>query len=117
MKRRLDDFWRDAVLSKIPHGEEGCLQLSKEDAFKLCEILINGGYAVCLTGGDFDNNIEVRWIHAGTSEDTNWADYDEVAFFSVDYLEDYPQALEEELIKEESENSRNSWLKEEDYVD
>ena len=118
MKRdKLKDYWRDAILEKIPHGEDGCLQLNKEDAIDMCRILLTNGFAVCLAGGDMADEVAVRWVYAGTTNDTSFADYDEVAFFHIDYLEDYPQALEEELIKEESERVNNSWLKEEDYVD
>lgn len=97
MEEKLSNIWREAILNHIPHGEDGCLQLSKEDAIDMCRILLTNGFAVCLTGGDIGDEIAVRWVYAGSnSNDLDWADYNNVAFFDVDYLFDYPQALDED---------------------
>lgn len=96
MREKLSDIWREAILNHIPHGEDGCLELKKEDAIDMCRILLTNGFAVCLTGGDIEDEIAVRWIYSGGSNNLNWADYGNIAFFNVDYLFDYPQALDED---------------------
>lgn len=93
-------YWLKDVLKHVPHGEEGSLQCTEEEATTLSRLLLKKGYAVCLTGGDFGDQIAVHWFYAG-GEDLNWADYEGVVFTSVDYLEDYPEALNQEVEKNE----------------
>lgn len=97
----MEEFWRNTILDNIPHGEDGSFQCEKEDAIKLCEILLKRGYAVCLTSGDFDENIYVHWLYAGETENLNFADYSNVVFTSPDYIEEYPQAFYEDIELEE----------------
>ena len=59
-------------------------------------MLLNKGYAVCLTGGDFGDEVAVHWLYAANDED-HFADYDQVVFTSIDYLEDYPRAINENM--------------------
>jgi len=56
---RLKYYWRKAILEKVPHGEESSLGLCEEDAISLCKILLKNGYAVCLTGGDLEDEVRV----------------------------------------------------------
>ena len=107
---------RDTILKNIPHGEDGELQLEKDAAIALCDILLNHGYAVCLTGGDFDHDVSVRWLYAGDVDDLNWSNYDNVAFFNPDYLEDYPQALDEQFSGGDPIPT-SPLLEREDYLD
>jgi hypothetical protein len=88
----MEDYWRKAILENVPHGEEGYIQFEPEEAFKLSEMLLKRGYAVCLTGGDIGDDVRVSWIYAGDTDSLMWADYDNIVFTSVDYLEDYPEA-------------------------
>ena len=103
MKERLKDFWRDAILKNIPHGEDGSLQLNEEDAIAMTKILVKNGFAVCITGGAFGDELNVSWVYAGGDDDLNWADYEKIAFFNTDYLEDYPQAYHEEYEEEDND--------------
>ena len=98
--------WLKCVLEKVPHGEEGHLQLKFEDVVTLQKILLDSGYAVCITGGDFEGKYKIAWIHAGTTDNLDWADDNQICFTSIDYIEDYPEAyyreyrLPEELLEE-----------------
>ena len=86
----------------FPHGEEGHLQLDYEDACQIMKMLINRGYAVCISGGDIGDDYRVSWVYAGSSEDSKWANYANVIFTSMDWYEDilnYFQHNEEEVDK------------------
>lgn len=96
----MEQYWKEAILDHVPHGEEGDLQLNKEDAQTLCDILLHNGFAVCLTGGDFGDKINVHWLYAGSDEDLHWADYGKVVFTNIDYIDDYPQAYNEQIEEE-----------------
>lgn len=91
--------WHRLCLEKIPHGEEGRIDLNWDDAVTWAKILNKHGYAVLLTGGDMEDAVKVSWLYAGTVENLDWADYDMVTFTSPEYLEDYP-----DMINEEEEN-------------
>lgn len=95
--------WRDAILDNIPHGETSFLNLDKENAMKLCDILLQKGYAVCLTGGDIGDDIRVAWLYAGNSGSLDYPDYNNVVFTSINYIEEYPDALRDLIAEEESE--------------
>lgn len=97
----MEEFWKKSILENIPHGEESSLQLEVEEANKLIEILLHNGFAVCITGGDFGEKVRVSWLYAGDSDNLDWADYDNVVFTSVDYINDYPEAYYEEYIENE----------------
>lgn len=99
--KELQPFWRKAIFENIPHGEEGSLQCTREEAIVLSELLLKKGYAVCLTGGDIGDEIAVHWLYAGTTENLDWADYGEVVFTKVAYVEDYPQAYNEDILEED----------------
>jgi hypothetical protein len=96
--------WHKMCLEKIPHGEEGQIDLSWDDAVVWAKILNRHGYAVLFTGGEMDGDVKVSWLYAGTEENLDWADYDMVTFTSPDYLEGYPDAVNEEYGEEENEN-------------
>ena len=98
--RHLEQYWKDSILKHVPHGEEGSLECTEEEAIILTRLLVKKGYAVCITGGGFDDDVNVSWLYAGSDKDLNWANYDNVAFFNVDYLEDYPQAYYEDMFAE-----------------
>ena len=99
----LSKEWRKTVLEKIPHGEDGGLQLKEEDAISVARLLLRYGYAVCLTNGDFEDNIQLNWLYAGNVDNLDYSDYNNIVFTSPDYLEDYGQALTED-VNEEDEN-------------
>lgn len=101
MEKKLKNSWRQDILEHVPHGEEGSLQLDREAAVTLCGILLGRGYAVCITGGDFDDDVSIHWVYAGSDSDLCMADYNNVVFTNADYLEDYPQAFYEEFEQEE----------------
>ena len=84
--------WKEAILEHIPHGHEGQIDLPWEDAITWAKILNKKGYAVLFTGGDMDDDVKVIWIYAGTTDNLDYADYDQVAFTNMDYIEDYPEA-------------------------
>ena len=96
-KERLQGFWRDSILEHIPHGEDGSLQCNEEETHILTKLLVKKGYAVCITGGDIGDDVRVSWIYAGDVGNLDWADYDQIIFSHIDYLEDYPQALQEDI--------------------
>ena len=94
------DYWYKSVLEHIPHGEESTLNCTEEEAITLSKLLLKKGYAICLTGGDFNDDVCVRWIYAGDTEDLNYANYDNIVFTSIDYLDDYPEALGQDIEEE-----------------
>lgn len=101
----MSDFWKKSVLEHVPHGEDGTLSLcTDEEMSTLVKLLINKGYAVCITGGDIGDTYTVHWVYAGESGSLDFADYDRVVFTLTDYIEDYPEAylgtLEEEDVPE-----------------
>ena len=101
MEKKLKNSWRQAILEHVPHGEDGGLQLDREAAVTLCNILLDRGYAVCITGGDIGDDVFVHWIYAGNIDNLSVADYNNVVFTNPDYIEDYPQAYYEEFKQEE----------------
>jgi len=98
--------WFKTVLDHIPHGEEGSLECTEDEAITLSKLLIKKGYAVCLTGGDFGDEVRVNWLYAGSDEDLSYADYNNVVFSSTDYLYDWPQAIEYEFDEDEKNNKK-----------
>ena len=88
--------WLRCVLEKVPHGEEGHLQLEYDDAVALQKILVNRGYAVMITGGDCGNDYRIAWIYAGAEGDLHWADADQICFTHIDYIADYPEAYQKD---------------------
>ena len=110
----MDKFWKDAILENVPHGEEGSLQLRFEDVVTLQKILLNYGYAVCVTGGDFEDEYTIAWIHAGTADNVDFADDTTICFTSINYIEDYPEAyyrehgLPEKFFEEQCEEYEES---------
>lgn len=96
--------WHRLCLEKIPHGEEGQIDLSWDDAVTWAKILNRAGYAVLFTGGEMEGDVKVSWLYAGTEENLDWANYDMVTFTSPDYLEEYPDAINEEYGEEENED-------------
>jgi len=96
--------WHKMCLEKIPHGEEGQIDLSWDDAVTWAKILNKQGYAVLFTGGDMLDDVKVSWLYAGAEDNLDLADYDNVTFTSPDYLEGYPDAINEEYGEEESED-------------
>lgn len=96
----MTDSWREDVLKHVPHGEEGTIDLDWEDAFTWAKILNRKGYAVLLTGGEFEGEVTVRWIYAGSNDNLDWADYGQVCFTHAEYIESYPEASNEECDDE-----------------
>lgn len=96
----MTDSYKEAILKNVPHGQEGQIDLPWEDAITWAKILNKKGYAVLFTGGDMDDDVKVSWIYAGTTENLDWADYDQVAFTNMDYIEDYPEAFYKEYNAE-----------------
>lgn len=89
----MTDSWKEAVLKHFPHGEDGQINgLNWEDATTIQKILLKYGYAVCMTDGDFDDEYKISWVFAGTVENLDYADYKQVVFTNIDYMEDYPEA-------------------------
>ena len=89
--------WYKSCLEHIPHGEEGQIDLSWEDAITWAKILNKKGYAVLFTGGDMeDEPVKVSWLYAATVESLDYADYRNVIFSNIDYLDDYVDAYNEE---------------------
>lgn len=97
----LKDYWKKAILENVPHGEDGNLQVREEDILDFIKILLKYGNAVCITGGDFEDMYKISWFYAG-GDNADWADYNMVAFFNQDYLDDYPQALYEQVEEYEA---------------
>ena len=117
----MTESWRKAVLDNIPHGQEGSLELNWDDMTTIQKILIENGYAVCITGGSFKDTYRISWLYAGDVEDLKYADYDNVIFSQIDYLEDYPEAVyhadDEEDTEDENVDEEVSELKPEDYAE
>jgi hypothetical protein len=84
--------WKKAILENVPHGEEGYICLPWEDAITWAKILSKRGYAVLFTGGEMEDEVKVSWLYAGDSDNLDWADYDNVVFTNVDYIDEYPAA-------------------------
>ena len=108
--------WYKSCLEHIPHGEEGRINLPWEDAITWAKILNKKGYAVLFTSGDFEGEVNVAWLYAGSTENLDWADYDGVIFASTDYLDDYVDAYNEEYGKE-MENIEVEDIEEEEWTD
>ena len=96
--------WHKLCLEKIPHGEEGSINLTWEEAITWAKILEKKGYAILITSGDVDDEINVRWLYAGDVDNLDYADYQNVVFTNPEYLEGYPDAINEEYGEEESED-------------
>ena len=93
-------FTRDELINKIHFGHEGSLQLSFEDCVSLQKILIQRGYAVLMTSGDFGDEYRIDWAYAGDIDNLKYADRAQVVFGSAEYLEmfvwgDYKEEEEE----------------------
>ena len=101
----MTDSWKEAILEHIPHGHEGELTLNWEDAIALEKILIKNGYAVCITGGDMDDELRVSWLYAGTVESLDYADYEQVVFTNIDYINDYPEAYYAQYNEDDDNNN------------
>lgn len=93
--------WYECVLENLPHGEESSLNLSPNDAIAFITMMLKNGYALCVTGGDIGDDWKVSWLYAGTSDNLNYPDYNNVIFSSIDYFEDYPEAYNNEFCLEE----------------
>ena len=98
----MTDSWKKAILEHIPHGHEGQIDLSWEDAITWAKILNKRGYAVLFTSGDMDDDVKVSWLYARTVESLDYVGYDDVVFSHIDYLEDYPEAYYKKYGTEES---------------
>lgn len=92
----MTDSWKEAILKNVPHGHEGQIDLSWEDAITWAKILNKMGYAVLFTGGDMDDDVKVSWIYAGDTDNLDWADYDNIVFTNIDYIDEYPEAYYKE---------------------
>lgn len=92
VKIKMTDSWKEAILEHVPHGQEGQINLSWEDAITWAKILNKRGYAVLFTGGDIGDDVKVSWIYAGGTDNIDYADYDSVVFTSMDYIDEYPEA-------------------------
>lgn len=102
----MTDSWKEAILEHIPHGHEGQIDLSWEDAITWAKILNKKGYAVLFTGGDMDDEpVKVSWIYAGDTDNLDWADYDKVVFTNIDYIDEYPEAYHKEYNDESEKNT------------
>lgn len=92
----MTDNWKEAILKNVPHGHEGQIDLSWEDAINWAKILNKKGYAVLFTSGDMDDDVKVSWLYAGTVESLDYADYDNVVFSHMEYINEYPEAYYKE---------------------
>ena len=88
----MTDNWKETILKNVPHGQEGQIDLSWEDAITWAKILNKKGYAVLFTSGDMDDDVKVSWLYAGTVESLDYVDYDNVVFTNIDYIDEYPEA-------------------------
>lgn len=99
--------WYKTVLEKVPHGQEGTFNFAKEDAIAMMELLLKNGYAVCVTGGHIGEDWRIDYVYAGDTENLDYADYQNVAFTSTDYMDEYYEAMchenEEDCNEMESE--------------
>ena len=110
----MTESWREAVLNNMPHGEEGSLELKWDAAITVQKILIENGYAVCMTAGGFEDTYRIAWVYAGDVDNLKYADYDNVVFSSLDYLEDYPEAVYHTEDDEESDDEPEDGYESED---
>ena len=94
--------WFKNVLDHIPHGEEGSLECTEDEAIILSKLLIKKGYAICLTSGDIGADVKVNWLYAGSDIGLNYDDYNMVVFTSIDYIKDYPSAINSDLDHEDT---------------
>lgn len=92
----MTDNWKEAILKNVPHGHEGQIDLSWEDAITWAKILNKMGYAVLFTSGDMDDDVKVSWLYAADVESLDYADYDNVVFSHMDYFDEYPEAYYKE---------------------
>ena len=76
----------DELIHKINYGEDTYLNLSLEEAMTISNILLNKGYAVLLTGGDYGDYVKVSWTYAGDMDNLEYADRENIIFSSSDYL-------------------------------
>lgn len=80
--------WEAHVLDMVPHGEEGSIQLSCDDAITVQKCLIENGFVTCLSHGDIGGEYKLSWIYAGDSEDVKYSNYSQVCFTHVDFIND-----------------------------
>lgn len=96
--------WYKAVLEHVPHGEDGRLvNLDGEELMTMINLLNKKGYAVCVTTGDIGDTFNIAWFHAGDINNIDYADYGNVVFTHIDYIDDYPKALDAEFADAETE--------------
>ena len=98
--------WNKYILEKVPHGEDGHIELEIEDAIALQKILLRNGYAVLITSGDTGDDYCVSWIYAGNPKCLNYADVNNICFTSIDYIREYPYAFNE--CKTETEQNQEN---------
>ena len=97
-----DKRWLKTCLEKIPHGEEGELQLDMDDAINITKILLKKGYTVLFSSGDIGDDVKISWIYAGDTGDVDYANIDNICYTHMDYLRNIydtygiPERLEEE---------------------
>lgn len=97
--------WYETVLEKVPHGEEGYLaNLDGNELMTMINLLNHKGYAVCVTSGDIGDTFNIAWIYAGDTGNLNYANYNNIAFTNIDYVDDYPKALNETMGHEDEED-------------
>lgn len=77
----------DELVSKLRNGSESYIQVEHGEVMPLIDILLNHGYAICITDGDFDNLIKLSWVYAGEPGALDYADMNNVVFSSQDYLD------------------------------
>lgn len=104
----MEKYWRDAILKNVPHGEDASLQLTPSEAIAFATMMVKKGYAICITGGDIGDNVRVSWLYAGNTDNLEYADYGNVVFTSIDYMEDYPEAVNE-FTEEDDEVEDDDW--------
>lgn len=93
-------FTYNEVIKGIMDGQEGSLNLSFDEAAALSKILLNRGYAVLLTGGDFKDEVRVDWKYAGNINDLKYADRKNIVFGSPDYVQ---ILIDDEYIHDEED--------------
>lgn len=97
--------WYETVLEKVPHGEEGYLSnLDGNELMTMINLLNHKGYAVCVTSGDIGDTFNIAWVYAGDTGNLDYANYNNVAFTSIDYIDDYPRAFNETMGHEDEED-------------
>lgn len=98
--------WNEKVLEKVPHGEEGSLaNLDGNELMTMINLLNHKGYAVCVTAGDIGDTFNIAWIYAGDTGNLQYANYNNIAFTHVDYIDDYPKAWNETVLGENEDES------------